>query len=188
MDYTKTKGKGKRLFCLPPKGILESNGPSDPLSYYYKFIVGRIFCARIEHALSLLSPPYKSILELGYGSGVLLPSLFSIGENVSGVDLNSDPAKVQTNLDKIEVKPLLIKGDISEQYFQGNSFDLVITISTLEHISDISPVIDRVYDLLLPGGEFLIGMPRVDALMDIGFRLIGCHKTNEYHVLTTDSV
>ena len=65
-------------FQLPEQGVLQANGPDDPLPYYYKPVIGKIYCERIKMALDLLTPPYGAILEMGHGSGILLPSLSKI--------------------------------------------------------------------------------------------------------------
>jgi hypothetical protein len=59
---------------LPPKGILEPNNDDDRLKYYYVPIVGRLYVGRINMTLGLLKrDEFSSILEIGYGSGVLMP-------------------------------------------------------------------------------------------------------------------
>ncbi len=170
------------LFQLPEQGIFQANGPDDPLPYYYKPLVGSLYRARIEQALSLLHPPYDSILELGFGSGILLPSLCALGKSVSGVDLQSDPKKINSCLEKLGVSCDLIQGDVADDYFQEESFDLIVAISIFEHISDLAPVLDRMHGLLRPSGQLLVGMPRVDRLMEKAFGMIGFSNINEHHV------
>ncbi len=170
------------LFQLPEQGIFQANGPDDPLPYYYKPLVGSLYRTRIEQALSLLHPPYDSILELGFGSGILLPSLCALGKSVSGVDLQSDPTKINSCLEKLGVSCNLIQGDVADGYFKEESFDLIVAISIFEHISDLSLVLDRMHGLLRPSGQLLVGMPRVDRFMEKAFRMIGFPNINEHHV------
>ena len=170
------------LFQLPESGIFRANGPDDPLPYYYKPLVGSIYRARIEQALSLLAPPYASILEVGYGSGILLPSLCRLGNSVSGVDLQSDPEEIQSSLGKVGVSCLLVQGDVADDFFEPGSFDLIVAISIFEHIHDLVPVLDRMHTLLRPSGQLLVGMPRVDRLMANAFSLIGFADINDHHV------
>ena len=179
----------KLSFYVPKEGILQPNGPDDPLTYYYKPIIGYLYRARIIQSLSLLTPPYKSILELGYGSGVLLPTLCSIGNSVHGIDLTSDPQKIKFNLCKIGIDAELTRGDIVNLDYHDESFDLVVAISVIEHISDLSPVINKVFKLLCPGGVFLVGMPRVGAIFSKAFHLVELeypidkHHVTNYHQL-----
>ena len=170
------------LFQLPPQGIFQANGPDDPLPYYYKPLVGGIYRARIEQALSLLRPPYDTILELGYGSGLLLPSLCALGNSVSGVDLQSDPEKIYPGLKMAGVECTLIQGDVADDSFAPESFDLIVAISIFEHISDLVPVFERMHTLLRTSGQLLVGMPRVDHVMTRAFALIGFGNIDDHHV------
>ncbi len=179
---TDTVSHNKPLFQLPEQGIFQANGPDDPLPYYYKPLIGSIYRARIEQALSLLSPPYDSILELGYGSGILLPSLCALGNSISGIDLQSDPEKINFCLEKVGVRCSLIQGDVADDYFEEGSFDLIVAISIFEHISDLAPVFERMHTLLRPSGQLLVGMPRVDHFMTRAFSLIGFGNIDDHHV------
>ncbi len=148
----------KVSFYLPAKGILEPNSADDPLPYYHHPCVGFLYRGRIKQALSLLTPPYGSILEIGYGSGILLPTLASFGKTISGIDIVSDPLRVTYNLKKIGIHASLTRGDICNAYYSSESFDLVVAISILEHIRNIKQVIDKVFYLLKPSGHFLVGI------------------------------
>ncbi len=170
------------LFLLPPEGILAANGPDDPLPYYYKPLAGRIYRARIEQGLAMLTPPYASILEVGYGSGVLLPSLAGMGNFVAGVDLQSDPGKTAGILQRLGVDCVLKQGDLRDDLFPGRTFDLIVAISVLEHIREPGPVFSRFHDLLTPEGQLLVGMPRVDRFMEKAFALIGFEGIEKHHV------
>lgn len=173
---------GRNLFLLPAEGVLEPNGQDDPLPYYYKPLVGRIYQARIEQGLSMLRPPYRSILEVGYGSGVLLPSLRSMGDFVAGVDLQSDPEKTGRVMEQLGVHCALKQGDLRDDLFEQKKFDLIVAVSVLEHIHDLEPVFMRFAELLNPGGHVLVGMPRVDRFMEKAFALIGFKGIEEHHV------
>jgi len=172
------------LFLLPPKGSLTPNTPDDPLPYYYKPLVGWFFKKRIEQALALLNPPFKSVLEVGYGSGILLPSLAQMADRVTGVDLASDPEVVGANLRRLGVQCHLIKGNLLEVTFDKEGFDLIVAISVLEHIQDLEPVFERLHELLTPSGYLLVGMPRVDKFMEKAFASIGFKGIEQHHVTT----
>ena len=172
----------QQRFKLPEAGLLQPNGPDDPLPYYHKPFIGRIYRARIEQALSLLTPPYESILEIGYGSGLLLPSLCQMGKSVSGIDLQTDPNQLKEPLGKLGIDCTLVRGNIADQYFAEGSFDLIVAISIFEHIADLQPPLEQIERLLSPSGHLLVGMPRVDRYMDMAFRGIGYNNINDHHV------
>jgi len=171
----------KNSFSLPLKGALETMGFDDPLRFYYHPLVGFLYRARIEQALSLLTPPYESILEIGYGSGIMLPTLACIGKNISGVDIDSDPAKVTSNLEKIGISVSLKRGDVCSVDYADESFDLIVAISMLEHLENIEQLINKVFRLLRPGGHFLVGMPRKGGVMEAAFWALG-YNAKEHHV------
>ena len=146
----------QQRFKLPEADLLQPNGPDDPLPYYHKPFIGKIYRARIEQALSLLTPPYESILEIGYGSGLLLPSLCEMGTSVSGIDLQTNPDQLKDPLEKLGINCTLIQGDISDQHFAEGSFDLIVAISIFEHIADLRPRVERIHKLLAPSGHILV--------------------------------
>jgi SAM-dependent methyltransferase len=170
-------------FQLPGKGALAA-GPVDPLAYYYKPVVGSLYRARLDTALALLQPPYERILELGYGSGILMPTLASLGGRVHGLDLEAEPSEVSPRLARLGVQAELVKGDASRLPFPDEHFDLVVAMSIFEHIAELGPVIASVRRVLKPGGHLLVGMPRVDRLMEGLFPLIGFKGINDHHVTT----
>lgn len=172
----------KIFFNLPPRGALEPNDKGDPLDYYYRPLSGILYRRRIEQALSLLNPPYRSILEIGYGSGILLLTLANMAKEVYGVDIDSDPLRVARNLSKLGCHANLLKADILKAAYPEKSFDLIVAISVFEHIKDLEPVIEQVSYLLRDNGLLLVGMPRVDSFMRIAFSLIGYNKIENHHV------
>jgi SAM-dependent methyltransferase len=173
---------GKKIFKPPPQGSLEPHSRDDPLPYYYYPLISYLYRRRIEQGLALLTPPYDSILELGYGSGILLPTLASFGKTVSGIDIAAEPQKVMDHVKKIGADVFLVQGDIYDMAYPKESFDLVVAFSVFEHIFNVEQVINKVFLLLKPGGHFLVGMPRTDILMKIAFPLIGYYNIKEHHI------
>jgi len=171
-------------FILPPRGALERTGVEDPLHYYYQPITGPLYRARIQTALTLLSPPYKSILEIGYGSGLLIPTLTTIAKEVHAVDRDSDPIEVGKRLKALGVEANLLRGDAAGSAYPDGKFNLIVAISILEHIPDIETLLDDINRMLAHGGELLVGMPRVDPLMTAMFRCIGWDQAKNAHVTT----
>lgn len=172
----------KTRLIVPPRGALLRTGPEDPLHYYYRPLLGRFYRARLRQALSLLSPPYGTILELGYGSGLLIPSLAGIGREVIGIDREADPREVGRALKKLGVAARLLRGDARDTGLKAESVDLVAAISILEHIPDPRPVLEEAARVLKPGGELLVGMPRVGKAMTRLFRCVGWDQADNCHV------
>ena len=129
-----------------------------------------------------MNPPYESILEIGYGSGVLLPTLASMAKAVYGIDIKSDCAKIGHNLSKLGVQVNLAKADILTADYQEESFDLIVAVSVFEHIQDLVQVLNKLSGFLRREGHLLVGMPRVDNFMKMAFPLIGCNNIQAHHI------
>ncbi len=170
--------------ALPPEGSLAANGPSDPLRYYYTPLVGKIFRARLDTGLALLEGPYRRLLEIGFGSGLLLPTLTRTAGRVDGIDLESDPDEVKRNLAALGVAVGdLTRGDVRSLPYGAGTFDCVIAFSIFEHLKnvDLSPALSEVRRVMTPGGHFLVGCPAVHAGMNAAFAAIGFRGIDQHH-------
>lgn len=177
----------KVKFILPPKGFLCPNNEEDPLPFYYKPIVGYLYKKRIQNGLDLLTPPFGSVLDFGYGSGVLLPTLNSVCRELHAIDLNSDVDLVNDRLKKLNINAGLVKGDITRRFYKEKSFDLIVAFSVFEQISDPVPILKEMNKILKDNGHLLVGMPRVDSFMEKLFKLIGISEINKHHIMDFDS-
>ncbi|MCY7392456.1 MAG: class I SAM-dependent methyltransferase, partial [Leptolyngbyaceae cyanobacterium CAN_BIN12] len=174
---------------LPPRGILSPSNEEDPLDYYYQPIVGRLYVSRINMALGLLKrDEYSSILEIGYGSGVLMPTLDKLSDEIYGVDLSCDPDDISGRLAKLRCYPKLSRGEADKLLFDDNSLDLVIAISVLEHIKEIQPFLAEIHRVLKPSGTLLVGMPAVNKTMEYLFRAIGFAGIDAHHVTSPEEM
>ena len=53
--------------------------------------------------------------------------------------------------------------------FEKNSFDLVLTNSTLEHVVDVQKTLEEIHRILVPGGRLIVKVPHfraIDAFVD----------------------
>jgi SAM-dependent methyltransferase len=55
--------------------------------------------------------------------------------------------------------PALLRADIRELPFPADSFDVVYTMGTIEHIDEYRQAIQEVHRVLRPGGQAIIGVP-----------------------------
>ena len=157
----------KITLSLPPKGSLTPTSSADPIEYYYKPLVGRLYVARINTVLGLLSPKkYARILEIGYGSGVLLSTLVPYAERYVCVDIAPPSPSLLSNLKDMGIDQSKIDffhGDIRTMELE--SVDLVVAISVLEHVHDLDSLLAAIRKKMKPEGMLLVGMPRVDRIM-----------------------
>jgi SAM-dependent methyltransferase len=170
---------------LPPRGTIAPNSDVDPLKYYYAPLVGRVFVARINLGLALLPARAGRLLEVGYGSGLLLPTLSTVCDRLDGVDLTSDPAAVRATALRLGVTNLgeLVRGSVCRLPFPDGSYDTVVAFSILEHLRapELAEAMAEVARVLARGGRFLVGCPAVHKGMNLAFSAIGFHGIEDHH-------
>ncbi len=98
------------------------------------------------------------VLELGSGSGALLPFLESkFGEkNVIGLDIN--PWIIRNS--HFNKEKNIIEGDIESLPIASSSIDRIVSLHTFEHAPDLKMALQEVERILAPGGEAIIVVPR----------------------------
>jgi ubiquinone/menaquinone biosynthesis C-methylase UbiE len=168
---------------------LSQNGATDPIAFYKKPLVGWIFRERINMGLRLLdAPKYARVLEVGYGAGAVLLTLAPLVDELHGLDLDAAPAPVEAMLRVRGVSAKLVQGSVYELPYGDGSFDLTVCFSVFEHLHEFERGLREVARVLRPGGQFLLGMPAVNRMMEAGFRVIGFKEINDHHVTTPKSV
>ncbi len=172
-------------FRLPPRGVLRPNGVSDPLPFYYKPLVGRLFRARLDVGLGLLTRRFRRLLEIGYGSGLLMPTLAGLSDELYGADLGKAPHDLEAALARLGVKPTgLVQADVQALPFPAGHFDGVVAFSILEHLDGaaLPRAAAEVARVLEPDGLFLVGCPAVHKAMNAAFDLIGFSGIENHHL------
>jgi SAM-dependent methyltransferase len=168
---------------------LPQNGPTDPIEYYRRPLVGHLFRERINMGLRMLGDArLPRALEVGYGAGAVLLALAPIVGELSGIDLDADPGPVERLLEARGHRAKLQKGSVYELPFSDASFDLVVCFSVFEHLHEYGDGLAEVARVLVPGGRFLLGMPAVNRMMEWGFRAIGFKGIEDHHVTTPRDV
>lgn len=168
---------------------LPQNGPSDPILYYRRPLVGRLFRERINRGLRLL--PHRRFargLEVGYGAGALQVVLSDGVDELHGIDLDADATLVTRLLVERRKTAHLRQGSVYELPYEDGFFDLCVSFSVFEHLHEYPRGLGEVFRVLKPGGLFLLGMPAVNKLMDAGFRAIGFKGIDDLHVTTPAEV
>jgi SAM-dependent methyltransferase len=168
---------------LPPRGRLKPNNERDPLPYYYKPGVGWLYRHRLQMGLDLLPPGGRRVLEVGVGSGVLVPTLTAHYPEYLGTDLVLAPgldALVAPGCQaRFKTADLLQAGALP-----AATFDAVVCFSVLEHIADCEGAARALAAALAPGGTLVTGYPMVNPLMTQAFRAIGYSGIDDDHVST----
>ena len=165
-------------------GVLQ-NGPTDPINYYRRPVVGALFRKRINLGLGLLpARQFDRALEVGYGSGGVLLSLGKGALEVHGIDLDAEPESVRRMLATRGCHATLVQGTVHALPYPAGHFDLIVSFSVFEHLKHFVGALQEVHRVLAPDGLFLLGMPAVNRTMGVFFRAIGHSTIDDIHVTT----
>jgi SAM-dependent methyltransferase len=152
---------------LPPKGIFVPNNAVDPMPFYYRPIIGKLFVARLNTGLRLLDGRFTRLLEVGYGSGLLIPVLAAITDQLYGVDLEETPPTLPDNLARLGIHPeKLVRADIQQLPFPDGHFDGAVAFSILEHLKE---------------AELTRALAAVHKAMNAAFSAIGFKGIEHHH-------
>jgi SAM-dependent methyltransferase len=98
------------------------------------------------------------LLEVGFGSGVLLELARQRGWQVVGLEVD------QGCVDQMQAKGLLAhKSGLLEYEAEMESFDVVTMYSVLEHVLDPIAHLNKAYEYLKPGGILILRLPDTEA-------------------------
>ena len=168
-------------FTLPARSQITPNNEKDPLPFYYKRSTGWLYRHRLQMGLDLLPPGGQSVLEVGVGSGILVPTLTRHYPRYTGTDL-----VLAANLQRL-VAPGCEAAFVSADLLDPNTlaagaYDAIVCFSVLEHISDSEGAARSLAHALAPGGTLITGYPMVSALMTKAFAAIGYKNIDDDHV------
>ncbi|MEO7371916.1 MAG: metalloregulator ArsR/SmtB family transcription factor, partial [Ilumatobacteraceae bacterium] len=114
----------------------------------------------VEQAIleTIGSTPYRSMLDVGTGTGRMLQLLGKDVERAVGLDSSHSMLAVsRSNLERAEIRGIdLRQGDIYSPPFSDDSFDLIVIHQVLHFLDDPARAIREVSRLLAPGGRLLI--------------------------------
>lgn len=178
-------------FALPPRGSLTPNDAVDPLKFYYLPLLGRVFSARLELGLELFDGRFARLLEVGYGSGLLLPTLARMADVVDGLDLVSDPELVRRELGRLGTSVgELARGSVCAMPFAAERYDGVMAFSIFEHLGreELELALAEVARVLRPRGHLIVGCPAVHRAMNLAFAAIGFPGIEEHHLSGIEDV
>jgi len=161
---------------------------SDPLPFYYWPVIGKLYRERVELCLNAL-PFGGRVLEVGFGSGLLFPSLKERFDEIHGIDLNADASEIQAVFDRLGIAAYLKKGDILDLPYEDRFFDAVLCVSVLEHLQpdSLPRAMAEIKRVLKPSGNLVYGVPVERTFMVLMFRLLG-YAIRNHHFSTEKDV
>lgn len=131
--------------------------------------------------LNLLPPNGQRILEVGVGSGILIPTLTSHYQSYMGTDLVLAPQL--SRLVAPGCQATFACADLLDPTtLPEGAFDAIVCFSVLEHIANSKGAACSLAHALAPGGTLITGYPMVSALMTRAFEMIGYKDIDNDHV------
>ncbi len=119
-----------------------------------KYYAGRKFSRTLyQELIREHVTPGNRLLDAGCGRYLEFSKEFSNDVQVVGIDL--EPA-LDTHNDS---SPFGVRGDLEQLPFPPNSFDLIISRSVVEHLSNPGRVFREFHRILRPGGKVILSTP-----------------------------
>ncbi len=167
---------GNGSIRLPTRSLLTKTNAEDPLDYYYHWLTGPAYRKRLQLAVSMLEERrYDSILEVGFGSGILLPELFRRSNKLYGIETHDQIEAVRRMLKAEGVCADLRQGSILELEFESGTVDAVVCLSVLEHMNahQLPVAISELRRVARPAGMVVTGFPVRNVVTDNFYRIVG---------------
>lgn len=121
----------------------------------------------------------KRLLEIGSGYGLFLAVCLENGIKAEGVEpANQDIYKSTLNISKIVLERSGFNADVIKQVnaeglpYKTNSFDLVVSLFTLEHVGNIDKVLKESVRVLKPDGYLYFVVPNYGSFWESHYGII----------------
>ncbi len=153
---------------IPNKTYLSRTNEVDYYEWNYKFPIKYVQLYRFKTIIKLLGDKkYPRLLEIGTGSGILLPELARHCDNLYACDIHPHKNKINNLLDHYEVKNYEIKSQsIEKTDYPDNYFDAIVGVSVLEFVDDLQKAIVEIKRILKKDGVFVTICPMHSKILD----------------------
>ena len=133
----------------------------------------------IVRYLSSKFPENKNLLDLGCGHGYVMQNFMSKGYKCSGIDPDKLTVDYAQNKGSLDIK----LGSAEELPYPDESFDVLISLGTLEHVSNIKMAFAEIRRVLSKDGILFLRM-RPNRIWGLPFEYFNI-STNRYFSLNT---
>jgi ubiquinone/menaquinone biosynthesis C-methylase UbiE len=160
-------------------GMFELYYSRNPLIRHY-------FWGRLQKLLSFIEWHETSlILEIGFGPGVLFPTLSNLSNAVIGLGQESQQhlsiVREMLRHERIDMKITLTRGDACRLPFRDELFDAVIAADVLEHIPNTADVLGEIRRVAKTGASLLTSLPIESSLRKALRRGLGYDLPLDHH-------
>lgn len=97
------------------------------------------------------------VLEVGSGLGYFLDAVKPHCRSVVGIELD------QAAVSRMQERGLSATRESLEEFSSDERFDLIVAIQVLEHFPDPLSTVNKIRNLLTPGGKFVVVVPNFDS-------------------------
>jgi SAM-dependent methyltransferase len=161
-----------RVKLLPVEALIRT-GDVDHADWNYRPLLGWIQRLRFGCAMSLLGDRrFNRLLEVGYGSGVFMPSLKKCCRELYGVDVHGKTDEVGQALRTYNVDAKLYQCGVGRMPFHDAFFDGIVSVSALEFVEDLKAGCSEMKRVLSSDGVLVVVTPRSSRLLDLGLRIL----------------
>jgi 2-polyprenyl-3-methyl-5-hydroxy-6-metoxy-1,4-benzoquinol methylase len=101
------------------------------------------------------------VLDYGCATGSIAFEIASMAKEVRGIDISANMIEIaRTKAGEHDIKNIsFTKAAIFDESLRKESFDVILSLSVLHLVEDSAQVMDRVNQLLKPGGVFISATP-----------------------------
>jgi SAM-dependent methyltransferase len=149
----------------------------------YHPISGVVYKRRFVMAMEMLGKCVQRgagrIVEVGYGAGLLFPTLSGMARKVVGVDLMDTRASaaVRGMLERLQIGNVtLLNASVLDIPLAANSADALLCLSILEHLhrgEEMERAAASIRRVLRPGGVAILGFPVKNIITRALFKILG---------------
>jgi SAM-dependent methyltransferase len=158
---------------LLPRELLYKTSEIDQADWNYTPVLGCLQKQRFKLALRLLEDlQYRRLLEIGYGSGVFMPSLRGMCSELYGVDIHRHYGKVADTLQHIGIDAQLSCQSAENMNFPDDFFDAVVAVSSLEFVPNIIKAVKEIVRVTKSQGRFVLITPGNSRFVDWGLHVL----------------
>jgi 2-polyprenyl-3-methyl-5-hydroxy-6-metoxy-1,4-benzoquinol methylase len=132
--------------------------------------------------------PAATVIDVGCGPGIFVPTLADNFRKVYGLDINPDDLRIATaikeSLDLANVE--IIQSDIAHLSIGNGAVDIVFSMDALEHIVELDVALDKISDTLKDGGQLVVCAPTENWINDFSRRIMGYEKPKTHFHTSKD--
>jgi 2-polyprenyl-3-methyl-5-hydroxy-6-metoxy-1,4-benzoquinol methylase len=105
--------------------------------------------------------PSSVVLDYGCATGTIALEIASMAKAVHGIDISSNMIEIaKSKADERNIENIgFARAEIFDESLGKESFDVILSLSLLHLMEDPTLVLDRVHQLLKPGGIFISATP-----------------------------